>query len=36
MFTSPYALALSPTERTELEAMVRSRVLAAGLAQRRA
>ena len=34
MFTSPYALALSPTERTELEAMARSRVVAAALAQR--
>ena len=34
MFTSPYPLVLSPTERTELEAMTRSRVLAAGLAHR--
>jgi transposase len=34
MFSSPYALALSLPERSELEAMVRSRVLAAGLAQR--
>jgi transposase len=34
MFTSPYPLVLSSTERTELEAMTRSRVLAAGLAQR--
>ena len=34
MFTSPYPLALTAAERTELEAMARSRVIAAGLAQR--
>jgi transposase len=34
MFTSPYALELTPDERTELEAMSRSRTIAAGLAQR--
>ncbi len=34
MFTSPYPLALSETERAELDAMVRSRTIAAGLAQR--
>jgi transposase len=34
MFTSPYALDLSTRERTELQAMARSRVVAAGLAQR--
>lgn len=34
MFTSPYALDLTPGERTELEAMSRSRTIAAGLAQR--
>ena len=34
MFTSPYSLDLAPEERSELEAMVRSRTLAAGLVQR--
>lgn len=34
MFTSPYPLAVSPAERTELEAMARSRTLAAGVVQR--
>lgn len=34
MFTSPYRLELSATERAELEAMTRARTLAAGLAQR--
>lgn len=34
MFTSPYPLVLTPTERQELTAMGRSRTLAAGLAQR--
>lgn len=34
MFTSRYALALAADERRELEAMVRSRTLAAGLVQR--
>lgn len=34
MFTSPYPLDLSVDERTELEAMSRSRTIAAGLAQR--
>jgi transposase len=34
MFTSPYPLELSATERAELDAMTRSRTLAAGLAQR--
>lgn len=34
MFTSPYPLDLSVVERTELEAMSRSRTIAAGLAQR--
>ena len=34
MFTSPYALELTPAERSELEAMSRSRTIAAGLAQR--
>lgn len=34
MFTSPYPLALAAQERAELEAMVRSRTLAAGLVQR--
>jgi len=34
MFTSPYPLTVSPDERRELEAMVRSRTIAAGLAQR--
>lgn len=34
MFTSPYPLELAPEERAELEAMSRSRTLAAGLAQR--
>jgi transposase len=34
MFTSPYPLVLSAVERTELEAMRRSRTIAAGLAQR--
>lgn len=34
MFTSPYPLELSVAERAELEAMTRSRTLAAGLVQR--
>src|ERR1043166_6486462 len=34
MFTSPYALELSATERAELTTMSRSRTLAAGLVQR--
>ena len=34
MFTSPYPLTVSADERTELEAMSRSRTIAAGLAQR--
>lgn len=34
MFTSPYPLELTPEERAELEAMSRSRTMAAGLAQR--
>ena len=34
MFTSPYALVLSDSERRELEAISRSRTIAAGLAQR--
>ncbi|MFN2397912.1 MAG: IS630 family transposase, partial [Gemmatimonadaceae bacterium] len=34
MFTSPYPLELSGAERAELEAMTRSRTLAAGLVQR--
>jgi transposase len=34
MFTSPYPLVLSPAEQTELEAMARSRTLAAGLVDR--
>lgn len=34
MFTSPYPLVLTPTERQELTAMGRSRTIAAGLAQR--
>jgi len=34
MFISPYPLVLTPTERQELTAMVRSRTIAAGLAQR--
>lgn len=34
MFTSPYPLELSAPERAELEAMTRSRTLAAGLVQR--
>jgi transposase len=34
MFTSPYPLVLSDSERTELEAMARSRTLAAGLVER--
>lgn len=34
MFTSPYPLELTPEERAELEAMSRSRTIAAGLAQR--
>ncbi len=34
MFTSPYRLELSVTERAELEAMTRTRTLAAGVAQR--
>ena len=34
MFTSPYPLAVSAGERAELEAMSRSRTIAAGLAQR--
>jgi transposase len=34
MFTSPYPLVLSAPERTELEAMARSRTLAAGLVER--
>lgn len=34
MFTSPYPLSLSEEERSELEAMSRSRTIAAGLAQR--
>lgn len=34
MFTSPYPLELSGRERAELEAMSRSRTIAAGLAQR--
>lgn len=34
MFTSPYALELSAEERSELEAMSRSRTLGAGLVQR--
>lgn len=34
MFTSPYVLELSASERNELEAMSRSRTIAAGLAQR--
>jgi len=34
MFTSPYPLELSAVERSELEAMARSRKLAAGLVQR--
>lgn len=34
MFTSPYPLELTPAERAELEAMSRSRTIAAGLAQR--
>jgi transposase len=34
MFTSPYPLVLSDTERAELEAMARSRTLAAGLVER--
>lgn len=34
MFTSPYPLTVSADERRELEAMARSRTIAAGLAQR--
>ena len=34
MFTSPYPLELTAAERTELQAMSRSRTIAAGLAQR--
>src|SRR6266540_1554770 len=34
MFTSPYPLALSEAERAELDAMARSRTLAAGLVER--
>jgi transposase len=34
MFTSPYPLVLSAAERAELEAMARSRTLAAGLVER--
>ena len=34
MFTSPYALRLAAAERSELEAMARSRTLAAGLVDR--
>jgi transposase len=34
MFTSPYPLELTPSERSELETMTRSRTLAAGLVQR--
>lgn len=34
MFTSPYPLVLSATERTELTAMARARTLAAGLVER--
>jgi transposase len=34
MFTSPYPLGLSAAERAELEAMARSRTLAAGLVER--
>jgi len=34
MFTSPYPLTVSASERAELEAMSRSRTIAAGLAQR--
>jgi transposase len=34
MFTSPYPLELAAAERSELEAMARSRTLAAGLVQR--
>lgn len=34
MFTSPYTLVLSNEERTELEAICRSRTIAAGLSQR--
>lgn len=34
MFTSPYPLVLSAVERAELEAMARSRTLAAGLVER--
>ncbi len=34
MFTSPYPLALSTAERAELDAMARSRTLAAGLVER--
>ena len=34
MFISPYRLVLSESERTELEAMARSRTLAAGLVER--
>jgi transposase len=34
MFTSPYPLVLSDAERAELEAMARSRTLAAGLVER--
>jgi transposase len=34
MFTSPYPLALSDAERAELDAMTRSRTLAAGLVER--
>lgn len=34
MFTSPYPLTVSSEERRELEAMARSRTIAAGLAQR--
>lgn len=34
MFTSPYPLHLAPAERRELEAMARSRTLAAGLVER--
>jgi transposase len=34
MFSSPYPLELTPAERAELDAMSRSRTIAAGLAQR--
>ena len=34
MFTSPYPLTLTPRERLELDAMARSRTLAAGLVER--